>query len=57
MDPVKQREIAAKGGRTAHERGTAHKYTPEEARTNGIKGAQARKDKAAGVTLVVTAGE
>jgi protease-4 len=32
MDPAKQREIASKGGRAAHEKGTAHEFTPEEAR-------------------------
>jgi uncharacterized protein len=38
MDPEKQREIASKGGRTAHERGTAHQFTSEEARRAGRKG-------------------
>lgn len=38
MDPAKQREIAAKGGRSAHERGTAHEWTPAEARAAGRKG-------------------
>ena len=30
MDPEQQREIAAEGGRAAHEKGTAHEFTPEE---------------------------
>ena len=32
MSPEKQREIASKGGRAAHEKGTAHEWTPDEAR-------------------------
>src|SRR5438552_2787877 len=32
MDPERQREIASKGGRAAHEKGTAHEWTGEEAR-------------------------
>jgi general stress protein YciG len=38
MDPEKQREIARKGGRAAHEKGTAHEWTTDEARTAGRKG-------------------
>ncbi len=38
MSPEKQREIARKGGRAAHEKGTAHEWTPEEARAAGSKG-------------------
>lgn len=38
MDPEKQRAIASKGGRVAHERGTAHEWTPEQARIAGRKG-------------------
>lgn len=38
MDREKQREIARKGGRAAHEKGTAHEWTSEEARTAGRKG-------------------
>lgn len=40
MDPDKQREIAAKGGRAAHEKGTAHEFSSEEAREAGRKGGQ-----------------
>lgn len=40
MSPEKQREIASKGGRAAHEKGTAHEWTPEEARSAGRKGGQ-----------------
>src|SRR5687767_7903909 len=38
MDRTKQREIASKGGRAAHTRGTAHEWTSEEAREAGRKG-------------------
>ncbi|HTU90819.1 MAG TPA: KGG domain-containing protein [Gemmataceae bacterium] len=41
MDATRQREIARKGGRAAHEKGTAHEFTPEEAREAGRKGGQA----------------
>lgn len=40
MSPEKQREIASKGGRAAHEKGTGHEWTPEEARAAGKKGGQ-----------------
>lgn len=46
MDPDKQKEIASQGGRAAHEAGTAHEFTPEEAREAGRKGGQTvSKDK------------
>lgn len=41
MDPSKQREIASKGGRAAHAKGTAHEFTPDEARVAGRKGGEA----------------
>jgi general stress protein YciG len=40
MSAEKQREIASKGGRAAHEKGTAHEWTPDEARVAGRKGGQ-----------------
>ena len=40
MSPEKQREIASKGGRAAHEKGTAHEWTTDEARVAGRKGGQ-----------------
>ncbi len=43
MDPKKQREIASKGGRAAHEQGTAHEWNSEEARAAGKKGGQASR--------------
>jgi general stress protein YciG len=41
MSPEKQREIASKGGRAAHEKGTAHEFTSEEAKEAGRKGGKA----------------
>jgi general stress protein YciG len=41
MDPQKQREIASKGGRSAHAQGRAHQFTPEEAEEAGRKGGEA----------------
>ena len=38
LDPARRREIARKGGKAAHERGTAHEFTPEEARVAGRQG-------------------
>jgi general stress protein YciG len=38
MDRARQREIASAGGRAAHQRGTAHEFTSEEAREAGRKG-------------------
>lgn len=38
MSPERQREIASKGGRAAHEQGVAHQWTSEEARLAGRKG-------------------
>ena len=43
MSPEKQREIASKGGRAAHTKGTAHEWTSEEARAAGRKGGQASR--------------
>ena len=40
MSVARQREIAAKGGRAAHLKGTAHEWTPEEAQHAGRKGGQ-----------------
>ena len=38
MDRAKQREIASKGGKAAHQKGTAHEWTSAEARDAGRKG-------------------
>lgn len=40
MDENKQKEIASRGGRAAHAQGTAHKFSPEEARLAGRKGGE-----------------
>ena len=46
MDPVRQREIARRGGIAAHEFGAAHEFTSEEAREAGRKGGKGnRKNK------------
>jgi general stress protein YciG len=41
MDREKQREIASKGGRAAHQKGTAHRWSEEEAKEAGRKGGAA----------------
>src|SRR5215470_16081281 len=38
MSPQKQKEIARRGGQAAHQKGTAHEFTPEEARIAGNRG-------------------
>jgi general stress protein YciG len=40
MDQEKQREIARKGGKAAHQKGTAHEFTSDEARAAGRKGGE-----------------
>jgi uncharacterized protein len=42
MDNAKQREIASKGGRAAHVKGTAHEWSSDEARAAGRKGGEKR---------------
>jgi general stress protein YciG len=41
MDTSKQKEIASKGGRAAHAKGTAHEFDAGEARAAGRKGGMA----------------
>jgi hypothetical protein len=41
MERSKQKEIASKGGKAAHQKGTAHEWTSEEAREAGRKGGMA----------------
>ena len=55
MSPERQREIASKGGRAAHEKGTAHEWTAEEARRAGRKGGQVSRGGRG--RLADTAGE
>jgi len=54
MDRAKQREIASKGGKAAHQKGTAHEWTSEEARDAGRKGGiashQRRREQTGGST-------
>jgi general stress protein YciG len=45
MDPAKQKQIASKGGHAAHAKGTAHEFTPDEARAAGRKGGKAAHAK------------
>jgi general stress protein YciG len=45
MDVAKQREIASKGGKAAHEKGTAHEFTSEEAAAAGRKGGKLDSQK------------
>jgi hypothetical protein len=45
MDPKKVSEIASKGGKAAHRAGTAHEFTPDEAREAGRKGGYATHAK------------
>jgi general stress protein YciG len=40
MDPEKQRQIASKGGKAAHQKGSAHEFNSQEARQAGRKGGQ-----------------
>ena len=47
MDPEKQRQIAAKGGKAAHAKGTAHEFTLREAIQAGkLGGAKVAEDRA-----------
>ena len=43
MDSAKRNEVSSKGGRAAHQKGTAHEWTREEARNAGLKGALAAR--------------
>lgn len=38
MTPERRREVASRGGKRAHQVGTAHRWTPEEAAEAGRKG-------------------
>jgi uncharacterized protein len=59
MDRTKQREIASKGGKAAHQKGTAHEWTSEEAREAGRKGGMAshrRKQQPADIPADIANG-
>ena len=45
MNKDRQREIARKGGKAAHDKGTAHEWTAEEARIAGRKGGLAGRNR------------
>jgi general stress protein YciG len=45
MELQKQREIASKGGRAAHEKGTAHEFDASEARAAGRKGGKVAHER------------
>jgi general stress protein YciG len=45
MDRDRQRDIASKGGRAAHQKGRAHEWTSEEAREAGRKGGMASHNR------------
>jgi general stress protein YciG len=45
MDPELQRTIAKKGGKASHALGRAHRWTSEEARLAGLKGALACRER------------
>jgi general stress protein YciG len=53
MSRDKQREIASKGGKAAHAKGTAHEWSREEAREAGRKGALAARRKKSPALRVV----
>lgn len=41
MDPERRKEIAGRGGKSAHQQGKAHRFTREEAQVAGSKGGKA----------------
>jgi hypothetical protein len=56
MDPKRQYEIASKGGRAAHARGTAHHFSSEEAREAGRRGGRAVSQNRAHMADIGRAG-
>lgn len=45
LNQNRRREIASKGGKVAHAKGTAHEWSSEEAREAGRKAAVARRNR------------
>lgn len=45
MDEKKQREIASKGGKASHAKGTGHEFSSSEAVAAGRKGGQATQGR------------
>ena len=44
LTPEKRKEIASKGGQTARDKGTARRWTTEQAREAGKKGGQMKAE-------------
>ena len=55
MSPEKQREIASRGGKAAHRKGTAHQWSSDEARNAGRKGGQISRGGRGRIVEVVPA--
>ena len=51
MNPDRQREIASKGGKVAHEKGRAHQWSRDEAREAGRKGGLATHQRRQSLAL------
>ncbi len=49
MDEEEQREIASKGGKAAHEKGTAHEFDSAEAKEAAQKRSRNAEDSAEGI--------
>lgn len=45
MKPEVRKKIASMGGKASHERGTAHEFTPDEAKKAGRKGGLANRSR------------
>ncbi|MFA6082311.1 MAG: KGG domain-containing protein [Patescibacteria group bacterium] len=43
MSPERRQEIARLGGQSAHAKGSAHRFTSEEARAAGQRGGRSKK--------------
>jgi general stress protein YciG len=56
MDPDRQREIASKGGKAAHRKGTAHQWSADEAREAGRKGGAAVSQDREHMSMIGKAG-
>jgi len=50
MDPQRQREISAQGGRAAHRSGNAHEFDSREAALAGAKSRSRRQQQQQGAT-------
>jgi hypothetical protein len=48
MSPERRRQVAALGGRTAHAKGTGHRFTHDEAVAAGSKGGRATHERGTG---------